>query len=136
MDKTFLAITTVLNGMFFVSGVDKMFHFDKVVVGLQKRLNNIEQLPLLLFRSLIVAAILIEIVCPMIIFYSSLKRNKQNDKLGFYSSIMLIIFTVLATLFYHFPPTTSAKYYPFMSNLSLVGGLSLRSYVFYRNGLL
>lgn len=133
MDYKLLMITSVLNFMFFVSGFDKLFHFPKVVMGLQNRLKM--NLSLLIFQFMIVSAIIIEIVCPMIIFYSSLKRNKENDKLGFYASVMLVVFTVLATLFYHFPPTTSAKYYPFMSNLSLVGGLSLMSYVFYRNSL-
>lgn len=133
MDYKLLIITTVMNFMFFVSGFDKLFHFPKVVMGLQNRLQI--DLPLLFFQSMIVFAIIIEIVCPMIIFYSSLKRNKENDALGFYASSLLIVFTVLATLLYHFPPTISVKYYPFMSNLSLIGGLSLMSYVFYKNTL-
>ena len=130
----FVGTTSVLNLMFFVSGVDKLFHFDKVVGGLGKRMGGLA--PLGVYKPLIVAAILIELLCPPMILYSALRRNAWNDRVGFYCSITLIVFTVMATLFYHFPPTTSAKYYPFMSNLSLVGGLGLMAAVFYRNALL
>lgn len=134
MDYWFVVISSILNFMFFVSGFDKLFNFTKVVNGLQKRLGNMT-MPLMVYQILITGAILIEIVCPMVILYSSLIRNKKNNKMGMYASIMLIVFTITATLFYHFPPTTSVKYYPFMSNLSLVGGLSLMGMVFYRNDL-
>lgn len=125
--------TSVLNLMFFVSGVDKLFHFDKAVGGLGKRLGDLA--PLGVYKLLMVAAILIELLCPPMILYSALRRSERNDRFGFLCSITLIVFTVMATLFYHFPPTTSAKYYPFMSNLSLVGGLGLMAAVFYRNAL-
>ena len=129
-----MIITSIVNFMFFVSGFDKLVNFTKVVNGLQNRLGTM--MPSFLYQILIVCAIIIEIMCPLVIFYSSLMRNKRKDKLGMYASMMLIVFTVVATLFYHFPPTTSSKYYPFMSNMSLVGGLSLMAMVFYRNGLL
>lgn len=134
MDYTLVIITSIVNFMFFVSGFDKLVNFTKVVNGLQNRLGTM--MPSFLYQILIVCAIIIEIMCPLVIFYSSLMRNKRKDKLGMYASMMLIVFTVVATLFYHFPPTTSSKYYPFMSNMSLVGGLSLMAMVFYRNGLL
>lgn len=134
MDYTLVIITSIVNFMFFVSGVDKLVNFTKVVNGLQNRLGTM--MPSFMYQILIVCAIIIEIMCPLVIFYSSLMRNKRKDKLGMYASMMLIVFTVVATLFYHFPPTTSSKYYPFMSNMSLVGGLSLMAMVFYRNGLL
>ena len=127
-------VTSVLNYMFFVSGLDKLFHYSKVVNGLHNRLGSL--MPFTVYKILIVVAILIELICPMVIFYSSLVRNKKNDRYAMFASVVLIVFTVFATLFYHFPPTTSAKYYPFMSNLSLVGGLCLMTLVFYRNALL
>lgn len=130
-DYTLLVVTSILNFMFFVSGWDKLFHFDKVVTGLNNRLGDI--MPIIGYKFLILCGLVIELVCPLVIFYSALQRNKENDKRGVYASLLLILFTILATLFYHFPPTTSSKYYPFMSNLSLVGGLSLMTAVFYRN---
>ena len=129
-----VVVTSVLNYMFFVSGLDKLFNYSKVVNGLNSRLGSL--MPFTVYKILIVFAILIELICPMVIFYSSLVRNKKNDKYAMFASVMLIVFTMFATLFYHFPPTTSAKYYPFMSNLSLVGGLCLMTLVFYRNALL
>ena len=129
-----VVVTSVLNYMFFVSGLDKLFNYSKVVNGLNSRLGSL--MPFTVYKILIVFAILIELICPMVIFYSSLVRNKKNDKYAMFASVMLIVFTMFATLFYHFPPTTSAKYYPFMSNLSLVGGLSLMTLMFYRNALL
>lgn len=128
-----VVITSVLNFMFFVSGLDKLFHYSKVVNGLSSRLGDM--LPFTVYKLLIVGAIIVELVCPVVIFYGSLIRNKKNDRLAMYASLLLILFTVMATLFYHFPPTSSAKYYPFMSNMSLVGGLSLMTMVFYRNAL-
>lgn len=127
-------ITSILNYMFFASGFDKLFNYSKVVNGLNNRLGSL--MPFSVYKILIAFAILIELICPMVIFYSSLVRNKKNDRYAVFASVMLIVFTIFATLFYHFPPTTSAKYYPFMSNLSLVGGLCLMTLVFYRNALL
>lgn len=124
-------VTTVLNTMFFVAGIDKFFNFDKVVKGLQQRIQF--PLPSLILQFMIVCAILIEIVAPIIILKSSLHRTKESDRLAAYASMSLIVFTILATLIYHFPPFTSAKYYPFMSNLSTVGGLSLMWCIFNGN---
>ena len=129
-----VVVTSILNYMFFASGFDKLFNYSKVVNGLNNRLGSL--MPFSVYKILIAFAILIELICPMVIFYSSLVRNKKNDRYAVFASVMLIVFTIFASLFYHFPPTTSAKYYPFMSNLSLVGGLCLMTLVFYRNVLL
>jgi uncharacterized membrane protein YphA (DoxX/SURF4 family) len=132
-DNIFVVLTSILNFMFFVSGWDKLLHFDKVVTGLSNRLGVIWMMPFIVYKFLVFCGLAIEIICPVVIFYSALQRNKENDRRGFYASLLLIIFTIIATLFYHFPPTNSSKYYPFMSNLSLVGGLGLMTAVFYRN---
>jgi uncharacterized membrane protein YphA (DoxX/SURF4 family) len=127
----FLLTTSIMNTMFFTSGLDKIMNYTKVVNGLEKRLNK--TIP---YTSiLIMCAIVIEIICPLVIFFCIWKRSKQNDRKGMYASIILMMFTVMATLFYHFPPTTSAKYYPFMSNLALIGGLGLMTLVFNGNVL-
>jgi uncharacterized membrane protein YphA (DoxX/SURF4 family) len=129
----FLLTTSIMNTMFFTSGLDKMMNYTKVVNGLDNRLHN--TIPYIYSSILIMCAIVIEIMCPLVIFFCIWKRSKQNDRKGMYASILLIIFTVMATLFYHFPPTTSAKYYPFMSNLALIGGLGLMTLVFNGNVL-
>jgi uncharacterized membrane protein YphA (DoxX/SURF4 family) len=130
----FLLTTSIMNTMFFTSGLDKIMNYTKVVNGLENRLNS--TIPYIYSSILIMCAIVIEIMCPLVIFFCIWKRSKQNDRKGMYTSIILMIFTVMATLFYHFPPTTSAKYYPFMSNLALIGGLGLMTLVFNGNVLL
>ena len=123
--------TTILNSMFFLAGVDKLRNFQKVVKGLQSRLNV--PLPTMIFQLMIVVTIAIEIIAPMIILRTTMRRSKENDKVAAYASLSLIGFTIAATLVYHFPPFKSAKYYPFMSNLSTVGGLALMWCVFNGN---
>lgn len=129
--NTRLLATTTLTSMFFISGFDKLIHFEKAVYGLGTRLSA--QFPKLLLRVMIVCALAIEIVSPLLIFRASLKPNYSNDALAAHATLSLIIFTVLATLIYHFPPFTSAKYYPFISNLSAIGGLLLMWGMFRRN---
>jgi hypothetical protein len=79
---------------------------------------------------MILAAIIIELFAPAVVMKACFTSDRSWDKWAAYSSLALIVFTILATLIYHFPPFTSAKYYPFMSNLSAVGGLSLMYSVF------
>ena len=52
----------------------------------------------------------------------------SSEHLLFVEVIILIIFTILATYLYHFPPSDK-EYYPFMSNVTTIGGLSLLAYV-------
>jgi uncharacterized membrane protein YphA (DoxX/SURF4 family) len=51
------------------------------------------------------------------------------NELAYFSSIGLALFTVLATIIYHFPPTGS-EYYAFMKNLTATGSLLLLSTLF------
>lgn len=127
----FTIISSILNIMFLLAGFDKLFHFNKVVMGLMKRIGS--TMPMFVYQGLIIAAIVIEIVCPIGIFLTSLNRTETNDTYGKWMTGSLILFTIMATVFYHFPPTTSVKYYPFMSNLSLVGGLLLMYMIFDRH---
>ena len=73
----------------------------------------------------IIIAIIIQHLAPILINVGLIKKNKR---LVFYSTLSLIVFTVLATLLYHFPPT-GYQYYPFMSNLTTIGGLMLILYL-------
>ena len=51
------------------------------------------------------------------------------NNLAYCSSIGLAIFTALATLIYHFPPS-GGQYYAFMKNLTATGSLLLLSTLF------
>jgi len=115
-------IVNLLVFMFLISGVSKIFTFDTVVDGLkQKMLYDINSL---FYQLIIVMVILLEIIAPIIIIYYSITGNNKTE--AYYSAISLCIFTVLATLIYHFPDFSNYKRsLPFWANMSLLGGLFL-----------
>lgn len=132
MDTKLIVGTVILNMMFFLAGIDKVLHFSKVVDGLIKRLSFVS-LPIIVYQLAIVIAIIIEVLSPMIILFGSIYRSKFNDRNCVFACYALILFTILVTLVYHFPPLKSIKYYPFMSNLTTIGGLYLTSILFKTN---
>ena len=115
-----LISTIYITLLFFISGFHKINDFMNVVKGFM----NKTKLPFTLAKIIISCVILLEIVAPFII---SLYSYNSNPKLYTYTKLSLlglIVFTILATLLYHFPPFGS-NYYSFMSNLSTLGGLLL-----------
>jgi len=69
----------------------------------------------------------LEILAPLIVLYSEyFNKYKKYAKYSLYS---LIIFVIVATYLYHFPPF-KGQYYPFMSNMSTIGGLLILSKLF------
>ena len=119
MDLILIA-TIYITLLFFVSGFHKIKDFMNVVKGFMSKTS----IPLSLAKIIIIGAILLEIAAPLII---ALYSYNANPKLYIYAKLSilgLIIFTILATLIYHFPPIGS-NYYSFMSNLSTLGGLLL-----------
>lgn len=109
--------------MFFLSGINKMINFYKI--SNEFTTKTPVKIPIQLAYMAIIIAIIIELIAPILINVGLIKKNKR---LVFYSTLSLIVFTVLATLLYHFPPT-GYQYYPFMSNLTTIGGLMLILYV-------
>jgi len=115
--------------MFFLSSFQKIGNFNKVSEDLQTQVSKkLFDIPINLARVVIVCAIMIQFFCPLIILYSV--YNKRYKIYGAIASLILAIFTVLATYFFHFPPT-GQHYYAFMSNITTIGGLSLLSYFLY-----
>jgi uncharacterized membrane protein YphA (DoxX/SURF4 family) len=115
-----LISTIYITLLFFLSGFHKINNFTTTVQGLMKKTT----FPLLLSKIIISCVILLEIVAPFII---SLYSYNSNPKLYIYTKLSLIglmVFIILATVIYHFPPFGS-NYYPVMSNLSTLGGLLL-----------
>ena len=115
-----LISTIYITLLFFISGFHKIKDFIDVVKGFMNKTS----IPLSLAKIIISGVILLEIVAPLII---SLYSYNANPKLYIYTKLSLlglIVFTILATLLYHFPPFGS-NYYSFMSNLSTLGGLLL-----------
>ena len=115
-----LISTIYITLLFFLSGFHKINNFTTTVQGLMKKTT----FPLLLSKIIISCVILLEIVAPFII---SLYTYNSNPKLYTYTKLSLIglmVFIILATVIYHFPPFGS-NYYSVMSNLSTLGGLLL-----------
>ena len=106
--------------LFFLSGFNKIKDFNQVTKGFV----NKTKIPLFLSKIVILGVILLEIIAPLIITLYSYNLNKSLYPYTKLSIILLIIFTILATLIYHFPPVGS-NYYSFTSNLSTIGGLIL-----------
>jgi len=122
-------IVILITIMFFLSSFQKIGNFEKVSNDLQTQVSKkLFDISLDLARLGIVCAILIQFFCPLIILYSV--YNKRYKIYGAIASLVLAIFTVLATYFFHFPPH-GQHYYAFMSNITTVGGLSLLSYFLY-----
>ena len=114
-----LVISSILiTLMFFLSG----FHKIKDFVNVAKGFSNKIHITLLLGKLIIIGVILLEIIAPLIITLQSYDNNILNIIYTKIAIISLILFTILATLLYHFPPMGS-NYYSFMSNISTLGGL-------------
>lgn len=121
-----LISTIYITLLFFISGFHKIKDFMNVVKGFMNKTT----IPLSLAKIIISGVILLEIIAPFII---SLYSYNSNPKLYTYTKLSLlglIIFTILATLLYHFPPF-GENYYSFMSNLSTLGGLLLLYHHFF-----
>ena len=107
--------------MFFLSGFHKIIGFTDTSKSLVKKTG----LALSLAKLVIVAVILLELIAPPIItVYFAMKQPQRLQEYAQLSTIALLVFTVAATLLYHFPPRGS-NYYSCMSNLSTLGGLIL-----------
>lgn len=122
-------IVALLTIMFFLSSFSKISDYSNVVKGFKKRFSEkLFSMPDIFYKLAIIIAIFIQLFCPLIILYSV--YNPKYYMYGFYATVSLIIFTIKATYLYHFPPY-GKEYYPFISNLTTVGGLSLLAYIFY-----
>lgn len=115
-------IVVLLVIMFFISGINKLFNFNGVVMGLRGKLNY--NIPDYIYNLIIVIVILLEIIAPVVVVYSI--ATKKYRGWAYYSVIALVIFTILASLLYHFPDFSNYKRsLAFWSNMSLLGGLLL-----------
>jgi uncharacterized membrane protein YphA (DoxX/SURF4 family) len=120
-------IIFLLTIMYFLSSFSKIKNYSDVVEGFGKRFSKqLFEMPQVFYMMLLVLAILIQFFCPLIIMYSAYDKKYRNY--GYYACLILIIFTIKATYLYHFPPSDK-EYYPFMSNVTTIGGLSLLAYV-------
>ena len=109
--------------MFFLSGLRKIRDFQTTSVSMASKFQQKFNLSLgqTVLTIILCCVILIEIVAPMLIMAGYIKEKREWIVQG---SSTLIVFTLLATYLYHFPPYGQA-YYPFISNVTTIGALSL-----------
>jgi len=112
--------------MYFLAGINKAKNFSSTVAGF-KNMFFFKKLPNFFYNIAIFFVIILEILGPIMIQYSIFTNSYEIY--AYYSSIALAIFTILATLIYHFPPNGS-EYYPFMKNLTATGALFILSMQF------
>jgi uncharacterized membrane protein YphA (DoxX/SURF4 family) len=115
-----LISTIYITLLFFLSGFHKITDFIQVV----KEFTNRTKIPFTLSKIIIICVILLEIIAPLIISLYSYNHNPLLYTYAKLSLLGLIVFIILATFMYHFPPF-GQNYYSFMSNLSTLGGLLL-----------
>ena len=119
--------------MFFSSGIYKLIGLEKTAYSFIGKLENIgiSFINLGLAKLIIITAAILQIVAPLLIVYGSTNPRKYR-MIGIYSSLCLTLFTILATLLYHFPPY-GANYYAVTSNITTCGALLLIAYFFINN---
>ena len=110
----------------FLSGINKAMNFSETVKGFHN-MFFLKNMPTIFYNLVISGVVLLEILAPIVIMFSLYTNN--YTEYAYYSSIGLAIFTILATLIYHFP-TKGGQYYAFMKNLTATGSLLLLSTFF------
>lgn len=116
--------TFLLLLMYFLSGFNKI----RKIESISKDLKSKIPLPIILCKISIVLVIVLEICAPILIIYSLINGNYKHY--SYIATYLLIGFTILATILYHFPSHPN-QYYYFMKNLSIIGGLILILNLFY-----
>lgn len=113
-------VSSLLILMFIISGVTKVFTLGEIE---SKRLSNKLNLNIDISQLIVFIGGLWEIISCVLLLYGiwTLQEN-----LILYSSISLVLFTIIATfMFYVFP----IKYLPILSNLTTVCALLLLQFI-------
>lgn len=120
--------------MFILSGMTKLFNPTGEISRLQMKLLNNHGIDIdeKIGFAIIIFAGLWELVSVVSIAYSEYKGTGYLTY-GKYGCISLMVFTVMATVLFYFPPDVPMKYYPFISNVNTLGGLLLLANKFIGN---
>ena len=120
--QKFVFSVAALTLIFFMAGLNKIRNFTETAKGLMKRVPFLTSfLPDSFFFLIIALVILLEVLVPLMMVYSAMTTGTYVR----HGASALFIFTLLATVLYHFPPTRSEHRMPFLYNMAIMGGLSL-----------
>ena len=123
LDKYLFLAVVLITLLFLLSGFRKTQNLTGTAKYLQSKVKlNID---FNLYKLGIISVIILQIFCPLIILYHI--HTKKYKKYAKISVNLLILFTILATFLFHYPPV-GKDYYSFMSNLSTIGGLMFVKY--------
>jgi uncharacterized membrane protein YphA (DoxX/SURF4 family) len=106
----------LLLAMYLISGISKAFNFKSTRNAIISKFPI--KLPIVLYTIALVCVILLLTVGSLTVIYTFLTK-----KLALISSkivLLLILFTICATLMFHFP--SEKEKYHFMKNMSIIGG--------------
>ena len=122
-DKYIFLAVVLITLLFTLSGLKKIQDINGTAKFLQDKVKiNID---FNLYKLAIIGVIILQIFGPLLILYHF--YTKSYKKYAMVSVNLLILFTIVATIIFHFPPI-GKEYYSFMSNLSTIGGLMLVRY--------
>jgi uncharacterized membrane protein YphA (DoxX/SURF4 family) len=105
-----------LLGMYLYSGVNKAFTFEGTRNAIKSKFPI--KLPDFIYTLALIGVILLLTVGSSIVGYSVF--TNKLVKISSYITIALILFTIMATLMFHFP--SEKEKYHFMKNMSIIGG--------------
>jgi uncharacterized membrane protein YphA (DoxX/SURF4 family) len=114
-----LISSILLTAMYFMSGLNKIQTFNDTSNGLSKK-PIFKNLPKMFSKFALFIVIILEIFAPLSIITAI--YYPEFNLLANFSAIALAIFTLVATLLYHYPPK-GVEFYFFMKNITIIGGL-------------
>ena len=112
----FLGIFFILI-IYFLSGINKIMNFNNTSNSINK-LTIFNKLPQFISKLALILVISIWIFGSLILLYAKYNNKKMIGKI---LSLIFIIFTLIITLYYHYPSNKEQKI-QFMKNLSIIGG--------------
>lgn len=113
----------LLFGLYFMSSGEKLFNFKKTYDGIVKKGLPV---PLLATIFAISSQIIgIFLVLNYELKFNFFKENKVNFIGKYVGKYLLIVFTILATYYYHNMFIDKTQTIHFMKNVSIIGGLLL-----------
>ncbi len=114
-NKQLLLSAILLTLIFFISGINKAKSVKDTAKGLHSKLPFLN---INLCNFIIICVIILEIVAPILIILSLLGYGKFMGQCSCYA---IILFTVIATLLYHYP-SKKENFHPCMRNVAIIGG--------------